>query len=551
MAPTSREVSYLSKFDGGLNLTDQTQALLPNQSPDCLNVDFGVRKGFVLRGGFRHQVNSGEFVGSSVLLGADNVVLGSANVIWTAGARSLSGFRFISVAADGDSVLVQSVDGDLFNWDGATLTDTLVDVTQFDKRVRTAAHNGVSYMANGRFTADSAANIVMNKWDGTTLTALGTAWDENHVSSTGSNMPKASHIVQWRGYMWVAGTYETTDSYTNRLRFSHLQFPESWSIDDYFDIGDSKGEVEPITGIVPFQDKLVIFKKGEVWLLTGHDPDTFVLNPLTNASGISSSEAVDSNAGVLYWFSAEGQLMAFNGQGIAPLSDPISYWSDIGKILRGGNHQVMWADGRLWLSLEAGPAATEDRLLFLWSPSAKAFTRYDREVNDMMFWRRTGSEADPLFFDLAGRNLFRYDQSYEYDSNFDPGAARIDGHYRTAWVNEGETATKKRWKRPRVTAAASGSTTIPLEVFHDMQDLTPARQIQFPITFSTVGDSLWGTMLWDTDSWAGDTEEAYAFQRTPSAGSAYAVSFKFSSTDNPGRWWVDSIAIPFRRKQVR
>ena len=551
MAPTSREVSYLSKFDGGLNLTDQTQALLPNQSPDCLNVDFGVRKGFVLRGGFRHQVNSGEFVGSSVLLGADNVVLGSADVIWIAGARSLSGFRFISVAADGDSVLVQSVDGDLFNWDGATLTDTLVDVTEFDKRVRTAAHNGVSYMANGRFTADSAANIVMNKWDGTTLTALGTAWDENHVSSTGSNMPKASHIVQWRGYMWVAGTYETTDSYTNRLRFSHLQFPESWSIDDYFDIGDSKGEVEPITGIVPFQDKLVIFKKGEVWLLTGHDPDTFVLNPLTNASGISSSEAVDSNAGVLYWFSAEGQLMAFNGQGIAPLSDPISYWSDIGKILRGGNHQVMWADGRLWLSLEAGPAATEDRLLFLWSPSAKAFTRYDREVNDMMFWRRTGSEADPLFFDLAGRNLFRYDQSYEYDSNFDTGAARIDGHYRTAWVNEGETATKKRWKRPRVTAAASGSTTIQLEVFHDMQDLTPARQIQFPITFSTVGDSLWGTMLWDTDSWAGDTEEAYAFQRTPSAGSAYAVSFKFSSTDNPGRWWVDSIAIPFRRKQVR
>jgi hypothetical protein len=551
MAPTSREVSYLSKFDGGLNLTDQTQALLPNQSPDCLNVDFGVRKGFVLRGGFRHQVNSGDFVGSNVLLGADTIVLGSADVIWIAGARSLSGFRFISVAADGNSVLVQSVDGDLFNWDGATLTDTLVDVTGFDKRVRTAAHNGVSYMANGRFTADSAANIVMNKWDGTTLTPLGTAWDENHVSSTGSNMPIASHIVQWRGYMWVAGTYETTDSYTNRLRFSHLQFPESWSIDDYFDIGDSKGEVEPITGIFPFQDKLVIFKKGEVWLLTGHDPDTFVLNPLTNASGISTSEAVDSNAGVLYWFSAEGQLMAFNGEGIVPLSDPISYWSDIGKILRGGEHQVMWADGRLWLSLEAGPAATENRLLFLWSPSAKAFTRYDREVDDMIFWRRTGSEADSLFFDLAGTNLFRYDQSYEYDSNFGTGAARIDGHYRTAWITEGETATKKRWKRPRVTAAASGSTTIQLEVFHDMQDLTPTRQIQFPITFSSVGDSVWGTMLWDTNSWSGDTEEAYAFQRTPSAGSAYAVAFKFSSTDNPGRWWVDSIAIPFRRKQVR
>lgn len=551
MAPTSREVSYLSKFDGGLNLTDQTQSLLPNQSPDCLNVDFGIRKGFVLRGGFRHQVDSGEFVGARVVLGADNVVLGPSGVIWAEGARSLSGFRFISVAADGDSVLVQSVEGDLFDWDGAALTDTLVDVTEFDKRVRMANHNGLSYMANGRFSSDAPSSIVMNRWDGTTLTALGDSWDENHVSSSGSNMPKAEHIVQWRGYMWVAGTYEVTDSYTNRLRFSHLQFPESWSIDDYFDVGDSKGEVEPITGIFPFQDKLVIFKKGEVWLLTGHDPDTFVLNPLTNASGISTSEAVDSNAGVLYWFSTDGQLMAFNGEGVVPLSEPIAYWSDIGKILRGGSHQLMWADGRLYLSLEAGPAATEDRLLFLWSPSARAFTRYDREVADMIFWRRTGSFADSLFLDLAGTNIFRYDQSYEYDSSFDTASIRIDGHYRTAWISEGETATKKRWKRPRVTAAASETTTIQLEVFHDMQDLTPTRQIQFPITRSSAGASLWDAMLWDTGFWSGDTEEAYAFQRTPSAGSAYAVSFKFSSADNPGRWWVDSIAIPFRRKQVR
>jgi hypothetical protein len=211
----------------------------------------------------------------------------------------------------------------------------------------------------------------------------------------------------------------------------------------------------------------------------------------------------------------------------------------------------MWADGRLYLSLEAGPAATEDRLLFLWSPSARAFTRYDREVADMIFWRRTGSFADSLFLDLAGTNIFRYDQSYEYDSSFDTANIRIDGHYRTAWISEGETATKKRWKRPRVTAAASETTTIQLEVFHDMQDLTPTRQIQFPITRSSAGASLWDAMLWDTDFWSGDTEEAYAFQRTPSAGSAYAVSFKFSSADNPGRWWVDSIAIPFRRKQVR
>ena len=522
MPAPSREVSYLRKFDGGLNLTDQTQSLLPEQSPDCLNVDFGVRKGFVSRGGFRHKETD----------------------------ASLNGARFLAVAADSDSVLLHSATGDLLDWDGATLTDTAVDVTEFDKRVRMATHNGYSYMANGRFTVDTPANIVMNEWDGSTLTPLGTAWDENHVSSSGSNMPKASHIVQWRGYMWVAGTYESSALYTNRLRFSHLQFPKSWSVYDYFDIGDSKGDVEPITGLHAFQDKLVIFKKGEVWLLSGHDPDTFVLNPLTNASGVSTSGASAANAGVLYWFSTDGQLMAFNGQGVVVLSEPISFWSDIGKIQHGGAHRLMWADGRLWISLEAGPASTYDRLLFIWSPSAKAFTRYDREVSDMIFWRKVGSDADPLFLDLGNTNLFRYDQAYEYDSDDTAAVIRIDGYYRTAWISEGETATKKRWKRPRVTAAATAAATIQLDVFHDMQDVDPARSVQFPIVVE-ASSSVWDTMLWDTDSWAGYTEETYAFQRTPSAGSAYAVSFKFSSSDNVGRWWVDSIAIPFRRKQVR
>ena len=522
MPAPSREVSYLRQFDGGLNLTDQTQSLLPNQSPDCLNVDFGVRKGFMLRGGFRHQETD----------------------------ALLDGAKFLAMAGDGQSVLLHSSAGDLLDWDGSVLTDTTEQVTEFDRRVREAAHNGTAYFANGRFTLDLVANITMNKWDGATLTALGNSWDEDYVSPSGSNMPKAEFIQEWRGYMWVASTYEDSAHHSNRLRFSHVQYPESWSVDDYFDIGDTMGSVQPITGLHAFQDKLVIFKKGEVWVLTGSDPDSFVLNPLTSSSGTCTCGAADSNSGVLYWFATDGQLMAFNGEGVVSLSQPIQYWSDIGKIQHGGAHRLMWSDGRLWLSLEAGDGMVEDRLLFVWSPSAKAFTRYDREVSDMFFWKKIGDDADPLFLELNDENLYRYDQAYEYDSDDVDAIKRIDGYYRTAWISEGETATKKRWKRPRVTAAANTTTTIQLEVFHDMEDLTPARQIQFPIVVEASA-SVWDTMLWDTDSWSGDTEETYAFQRTPSAGSAYAVSFKFSSTDNVGRWWVDSIAIPFRRKSVR
>lgn len=522
MPAPSREVSYMNSFDGGLNLTDQTQSLLPNQSPDCLNVDFGIRKGFMLRGGFRHQETDERF----------------------------NGAHFLGFAEDNDYVLLCSADGDLLRWNGADLVDTGVAVTEASSRTRMADHNGSAYIANGRFGGTNPSDIVMNRWDGQNLVALGDEWDENHVVPSGSNMPKAMFVNQWRGYMWAANTFEDGVHHTNRLRFSHLQFPESWSKDDYFDIGDSLGSIDPIMGVHPFRDQLFIFKKGEVWVLSGDEPDNFALNPLTISSGTCSCGASDSSSGILYWFSTDGRLMAYNGTGITVLSQPIQYWSDVGRIQQGGAHRLMWADGRLWLSLEAGPAAQQERFLFIWSPAAKAFTLYDRQVRDMIFWKKIGFDADPLFLDLGSDDIFRYDQSYETDSSGDNPSIRIDGHYRTAWVSEGETATKKRWKRPRVTAAATESATIQLEVFHDMQDLDPKRQVSFPILPDTA-TSRWDSMVWDSDVWAGLKEETYAFKRTPSAGSAHTVSFKFSSTDNVGRWWVDSIAVPFRRKQVR
>jgi hypothetical protein len=513
----SREVEYVNRFDGGLNLTQQTQSLAENESPDCVNVDFGQRGGFVLRGGFQTKET-------------DNL---------------LNGARFTQGSfASTDEVYVQSAAGDLLEWDGGTLSDTTHNLTDVDVRVRSASFNGYEYFANGY----ASSTLVMSSWDGTTFRSpIPNVFNDDYLAPDAQgagNVPQAKFVAEHLGYLWVANTVESSVAYPNRVRFSHVQAPENFATSDWFLVGDD----DPITALTPFMDRLLIFKLNSVWQLLGYDSDTWVLERITNASGICTCGASAVNSGVAYWFSTDGQLLAFNGERVTVLSEPLRWWSDVGRIAHGGAHRLMWADGRLWLSLEAGSGYGVSRWLFIWDPSVKAFTRYDREPKDLLWWALSGEDGSPLFLENSDNNLFRYDRGYVVDTDAD-GTVRIDGYYRTGWLTAGETATRKRWKRPNVTAAATGQATIVVEAFYDFDDLTPMRQTEFTVDVP-VEASLWGSMDWG-DDWYVAAEEYYAFARLSASGTARSLSYKFSSPDNVGRWWVDSLAIPYRRKQIK
>jgi hypothetical protein len=99
-----------------------------------------------------------------------------------------------------------------------------------------------------------------------------------------------------------------------------------------------------------------------------------------------------------------------------------------------------------------------------------------------------------------------------------------------------------------VTAAANAAATVTVDVYMDFNDITPTRTGTFEILVPSDA-TLWGDD-WGSD-WYAQADDYYRFARLGSAGTGYAVSFKFSSTNNVGRWWCDSIAVPFRRKKVK
>lgn len=526
----SREIFYLNDFTGGLNLTTQLQSLSPNESPDALNVDFGQRGGFVTRGGFQSQDYS---------------------TVW-------DGARFIRSANFGsDKLWIQADDaaGSLYSWDGASLTDTGHDLTDdSSERVRGDVMGGVLYMANGR--ASGAIN--MYSFDGTTLTTLGNSFNDTYASPTGNNMPKARYVAQHNGHLFVADTVESGTRYASRLRFSHLQQPEDWATNDYIDV-DETDNSDPITSIVTFQETLLIFKRSSVWVLFGDDKDNFTLERLSSATGVCTCGAMAGHSGVMYWFATDGSLMAYNGtggdrRGVTPVTDTLRWWSDLGRIKHGGAHRLMWHEGRLWLNLEAGSGESVSRYLFVWDPSVGrrgALTRYDPQVTEFYPWFKLGDDSDPLFTFLSDNNLYRFDRQYSYDTvdaGSGPVTSRVDAYYTTSWLTAGETSTRKRWKRPRITAASEGDATIRMGVFHDY---STERHRDYSWVIDAPEAAEWDTAVWDVDVWATDADDTYDFRRVISGGTARAIQFRFSCGDNESRWWIDSIAVPFRRKNVK
>lgn len=537
----SREVIYLNDFSGGLNLTEQQQLLAENESPDCLNVDFNHRGGFAVRGGFRSQRNDAEAItdhlGNVITDELGQPLLESGTGVWFT-PRGILGATYF----DEDVVLFLDTAGNLIEWDGGTATDTTETITDdLDAQMQMAVFNSTAYLANGRDTGD----IIMQSWDGTTLTVLGNDFNDT-AGVVGGDMPLARLIASHKNHLWVADTVESATRFPHRVRWSWIGEPEDWRTDEYFDI-DTSDDSDPVTALVPFRDMLLIFKRSSLWIVTGDDSESFVLSRVETASGTDSWLHVDANSGIVYWLDVNGQLMAFNGRDVGFIGEKIFWWVQKGRIDPKGDHRLMWAENRLWISMEAG-TASEERYLFVWEPTIKAFTRYSFLPTDMIWWKRLDDEADILFIRNIDPNIYRFDVAYETDQFGSDTIVRIDAHYRTAWVTAGETATRKRWKRPRVTAAGQDDLTVRVRVFHDFDEWNHDRQQEFTIV--RPPDSLWGVMVWG-DPWAVDQDEIYEFQRLGSSGTAYAVQYEFSSPDSLTRWWVDSVAIPFRRKQVK
>lgn len=512
-------VQFFNDFTGGLNNNQSRQNLLPNETPDCQDVVFDNRGGFRTRNGYSdvltQSVLDGGYIGGQFSAGTE-VLWGITNV------------------------------GGLWTWDETTFTAvTTANPLDAGVVVRSAVWGGNLYFANWL----SAGTRIMRYWNGTAFVALTNTANNNYTAPVGDNAPVARLIANHSGHMWWADTLEGGTRHRSRIRFSHPLQPEDFAADDYFDI-ETDDQTDQITALFSFRDTLLVFKRRSIFAVYGYDRESFVVQKLAGVAGVSCQDVIDSNAGVVYWWSIDGNVYAFNGTGVVPIGDRIKNIVNDGVVVVGClTNRITWVENQLWLSIRLTDG---NRVLFVYDPSvgkSGAWTKFSFTPTSIFWWKPAASATKILFMLPDNGFVFRYGRN---DKEFDNVGANnfvIPAYYRMAWFSALDTGLKKRWARPTVSAASNGQGSLIAEVYHDFEESVTERTLSVPLSPILYGGMEWGDD-WG-DDWSGSGSVAYTFSKLPSLGRSNALQILFRVSGSLNAWWIDSVAVPYLEKTYR
>lgn len=550
--PARIQVTNLRDFTGGLNLRRDTVQLGSNESPDLLNVDVDPR------GGFHQRWGTAPF---------SSTALGNAPVsAWE--YANVTGSRQVMVH-DGNTVWVSS---------GGEFTQA------FSRGliVRGATMKDRCYAVNG------GSNSV--RWDGAAATPLnwaqgGDNWNANLETPTSETttgaMPVARCVAAHQGHLWVANTLENGKRYGNRLRFSHPNFPESWRSYDFIDV-DPGVDGDEITALVPYADRLLVFKKRSIHAIYGADPETFQVFPITTEVGAISQEAVVSTDLGIYFMSWPDGVFLYQGKQPEWQFDRIFPAIQDGKIPQAYASKIVlgWGGRRLWVSVPWEGSTTNKRT-FVLDPSlskAGSWVAYDLGLSAFVEYNPPGSSALLLGGHVGSKRVLKLDQRVPFD-NFGSGNVPIETHFRTAWFDLGEQAMKKRWKRPEIMLRGGTTAEVYVKVFRDWDPSFAVRNFKLNTeedsddiavvtpdleTGAPVGEG-WGSATWGVSKWGrgggvggpvpgGNNTKLTGhavLERGNPLGQSKAVGFLFIGPKTNHSWGIDSIALKFIPRRIR
>jgi hypothetical protein len=540
-------------FTGGLNLRADAYQLQANESPDLMNVDVDPRGGVAQRKG--------------VLLlapppgGFNDPNKAPVKSMWeytnAAGTRQIMHHAGTKVSFSTGANF-----GPAFNRSGLCRAATFKDIC---------------------FVVDGDTNSV--KWDGIAAQALALNWNDNLEAPKNDSMPIARTIASHMGSVWVGNTLEGGKRHPNRVRWSHPNFPTDWRSYDFIDI-DIGTDGDEITALVPFLDRLLVFKKRAVYAVYGDSPETFQVFPITRELGtISQESVVATDVGVYFWSWPEGVFL-YQGK------EPMWQFERMYPALRDGSVSAAyqdqihlgWGNRRLWVSVPWNGSATRNRCLVLDPTLGKhgAWTIYDLKLGPFLEFNPPGADATLLAADVQRFSVVRLDQLSHFD-DFGDGPTPILARYRTRFVDLGEHAIPKMWKRPEIILQAGTNAEIFVNAYKDYDPTKVYRSFTLNSSpapgdgSATVpdGDSGtvdagtgWDTSLWDVALWGaggrgssgggggdggGGSGEANRNERHRGVplGNSRAVSLEFYGPDTLETWGINSITLKYIPKKPR
>lgn len=535
------QLTQLRDFTGGLNLRADPFQLHPNESPSLMDVDVDPRGGVRLR-------NGTSFIAGPYDEGAANVsprfdrmfahyTTSTYNVL-ACSIQDANGMQIFALDTSGAMVAVTT-----------TPVNTILDAAQFGSY--TYLHSGVEQP--WRWTPS-----VFNQ-----VTAPGFS---EFDAPTDNRMPVGQVAAAFQNHYFIANLYESATNYRSRVRFSHPGYAERWRSSDWFDVDPRDGDA--ITALRAFSDHLVIFKQRSMHMLVGYGWDSWSRQPISMDVGAVHQQAVTSTPnGLFFWNNVHG-LMRWDGRSVESVFDPLKPLIDEGtfNVSRSDEvHVSAMEGGRVWVVLPVG-SGTEMNT-YVYDPSLGrngAWTRYSfgptailhatPVSGDHRCWGAFTDSTNQLSWtvDLSDPTVSTDELTIVSDGlgwwTAGPTTV-IPAHYQTSWVDAGNAAVKKRWRRVRHALYAEGQVNLTVQVYRDYNQ-TSSTSSWGEVIGTTASESVYGTATYGTSTYGSDDSPIDLEVAAP-LGLCNAVSLRYTALTATSRWGVDAIVFPFTPKKIR
>ena len=338
-AATPIQIEAHTDFTGGLNLRASPFELAPNESPDMNNVDIDPLGGFGQRTGVI-ALNKRSLINAPTAMWSYFTTGGTQQLMVQSSTSTANQLAYTAGAVTA----------------GAEFTYVTPDANACTGKMRAATFKDKCFIQRN-------AEQVPISWNGSAATALGVSF--NDTLGTGAdahtNMPQAKVIAVHMGYVWVANTKESGTNYKSRLRWSHANYPNDWRTADYIDI-DIGHDGDEITALVPFGDRLLVFKNNSIHAVYGWDYSSFSVQPVSQTVGCPSQDAVVSTEFGVYFFSWPDGVMCYTGAGIdwcfRRLQPLITNGTITSTSTAIGNITLGYVNRRVWLGLPTSSSST-------------------------------------------------------------------------------------------------------------------------------------------------------------------------------------------------
>ena len=526
-------------FTGGVNMRPETYQLLENELPVLLNMEVDPRGGLNTRKSWRYrsgnQAATGTWdprnaylhataSGTDLIVVANNIAAGTE----VRGQTDMGAFTQLLAAAPGAT----PHGADFASW-GDDLYIT----------------RGPSQSARWRGGAATAITASANgNW-------------QNDYSQPGATdtFPLAEMVAQHAGYMFVAGTREDSVAFPNRVRWSHPNNPTRWASPDYIDIAEGG---QRITALIPFSDRLLIFKADSVWALFGYDADTWEVANISRTIGAMNQQVVARNETAVFFVSWPQGIFAYDEKAnVTELSVQIRAIFDPGTMdpTAMRNAFMGWVDRRLWVSMpyhENSPTPDDAETVFVWDPVLNSWTIFrggDDCAPGPYIERIESSDRDPM---VTFVRQWPYVVNLAFDNTNAVDECQPDHEHefetkmRTRWLDAGNPTWKKSWRRPDfLLRALTLESAVNVQVFHDYDNYNAERSFLVSYTPDNM-PSVWGGFEYGDGTLYGGSDQTSSVERGGTMGRAGVV--QVLAYGNSGvRWGLNGIIFKFIPRRFR